>query len=55
VPAFEETRDCEHAQDWLDMASFAMSFRAWRELMGPSVHAAMVNGKLVPKYKANAA
>lgn len=54
VPAFEETRDCEHAKAWLDMAGFAMSYEPWAKLMGPSVHATVIDGKPMPKYKARA-
>jgi hypothetical protein len=52
VPAFEETRDCEHAEEWIEMAKVAMSYEPWINLMGRSVHAANVNGTMMPRYKA---
>ncbi len=51
VPAFEETRDCEHAGLWRAEHKAMNSTIPWIDLMGRSVHAAELNGRLVPKYK----
>lgn len=51
VPAFEETQDCEHAAIWRREHQEMNSTIPWVDLMGRSVHAAALNGKLVPKYK----
>jgi len=46
VPAFAETKDCEHGEEWRQMASSAFSAVSWRELMGNSVHAQVVQERL---------
>ncbi len=52
VPAFPETRDCEHATVWMDTHVAASSTKPWKILMGNSVHAAKLpDGSVVPKYK----
>jgi hypothetical protein len=53
VPAFEETRDCEHADLWIQEAQIMEYAAPWQEIMGPSVHAVEHQGKMVPRYKAN--
>ena len=52
IPAFEETKDCEHAAKWYAEHQMMNSATTWKELMGNSVHAAKVDGILMPKYKA---
>lgn len=51
VPAFPETQDCEHAEAWRREHQAMNSTIPWVDLMGRSVHSAVVDGKLVPKYK----
>lgn len=46
VPAYPETKDCEFGEEWRQMASSAFSSVSWRELMGNSVHAAVVHERL---------
>lgn len=53
IPLFPETRGCDYAKDWelaLNAANMAVS---WTELMGQSVHAETLHGRLMPKYEAN--
>lgn len=47
VPAFPETKDCEHGEEWRQVASSAFSAVPWRELMGNSVHAQPVYERLM--------
>lgn len=51
VPAYPETNDSEYAGEWMKEAEAAMKTQSWETLMGNSVHAKVMNGKLVPKYK----
>jgi len=46
VPAFPETKDCEHADAWLKPARMAGHITSWWELMGNSVHARPVLERL---------
>lgn len=50
IPAFAETAASEYAKDWNDEAKRMNSTMPWVSLMGNSVHAAMKDGKLVPKF-----
>lgn len=49
VPAYPETKDCEHADKWKKEFEIANSTQPWVTLMGNSVHAKELNGKMVPK------
>ena len=52
VPAFEETRDCEHSDKWFREHQLMNAVGKWVDLMGASVHAiALEDGSRVPKYK----
>lgn len=51
VPAYPETSDSEYADVWMEEAKAGMGTQSWVTLMGNSVHAKEMNGKLVPKYK----
>jgi len=46
VPAFPETADCEHAEEWNAAMRFAGSVQSWELLMSNSVHAAPVMERL---------
>jgi len=55
VPAFPETRTCEHADMWRGALGAAISATNWAELMGKSVHTAMIQPEKgdaipVPRY-----
>lgn len=52
VPAFPETRGCEYEKEWTDDIKYSVSTLPWETLMGNSVHAAELNGKKIPKFKA---
>lgn len=53
IPAFQETRDCEYAQEWFAEHKHMNFVTNWLELMGNSVHAAtLADGTRVPLYKA---
>ncbi len=52
VPCFPETKGSEYANDWHDEHKFSNSAMSWETLMGQSVHAAVKDGKLVPKFVA---
>lgn len=55
IPAFEETKDCEHANKWFNIHKEMNSATSWVDLMGNSVHAFKTpEGKLLPKYKMEA-
>lgn len=51
VPCFPETIDSEYVNEWHETHQVLNSVRPWEELMGNSVHAAVVDGKRVPRYK----
>ncbi len=51
VPAYPETSDSEYAKEWMAELDAGCSTQPWVTLMGNSVHAKMMNGQLVPKYK----
>lgn len=52
VPCFEETNDSEYAEHWNEEHKSINSTAPWEMLMGSSVHAITINGKRLPKYKA---
>jgi hypothetical protein len=52
IPAFPETRDSEHAESWNKELRAMNSSVPWIELMGRSVHATVLDGQIVPKYRA---
>ena len=52
VPCFPETNTSEYSDDWKSEHKLTNSAYPWIELMGQSVHAAMKDGKLVPKFVA---
>jgi len=52
VPCFNETNDSEHTDVWMKEHQLMNSATSWVDLMGNSVHATKIKGKLVPKYKA---
>lgn len=50
VPAWPETKDCEHANLWFRAMGLAMHAEPWADLMGKSVHAVQLeDGTLVPR------
>lgn len=51
VPAFAETRDCEHAEKWTSELRMMNSTQSWAELMGNSVHAVQTPDGPQPKYR----
>lgn len=51
IPVFEETQDSESADTWMEEHRIINSAQSWETLMGQSVHAAVQDGKLVPRYK----
>ncbi len=50
VPCFPETETCEWAGLWNEEHGLTNSAMPWEYLMGPSVHAATLNGKRVPNF-----
>lgn len=50
IPAFNETNTCEYASLWLIELLRMKHTAPWAELMGTSVHALNINGKMVPKF-----
>jgi len=46
IPCWEETKDCEHSQAWMEEAQYVMGTVSWYELMGTSVHAEPVIKRL---------
>lgn len=50
VPYFPETKESEYAKDWNGEFKLMSSSMPWVSLMGNSVHAANVDGRLVPKF-----
>lgn len=50
MPCYPETGVCESAGVWKKEQEIANSIWPWVELMGRSVHVAMVNGQLIPKF-----
>lgn len=53
IPCFPETSDSEYASQWNEERKWMNCSQPWSELMGPSIHAMVLDGKLVPKYRAN--
>ena len=52
VPCFPETLDSDYAQDWHAVHKHLNRSAPWAELMGTSVHAAVIDNQLVPKFVA---
>lgn len=52
VPAFPETRGGEYENEWINDVKFAVSAQEWETLMGRSVHCVELNGKKMPRWKA---
>jgi hypothetical protein len=50
VPCFPETETSEHKDAWMKEFDMVRGATSWEELMGSSVHAAVVNGKKVPRF-----
>ena len=50
VPVFPETQTSEYANEWMEELKMCNSSMPWVHLMGNSVHAAVKDGKLVPKF-----
>lgn len=53
VPCFPETIDSEYAQEWAEEHQICNRAQPWVTLMGNSVHATVIDGKIMPKYKMN--
>jgi lipopolysaccharide biosynthesis glycosyltransferase len=54
LPCYEETIMCEYSAAWHEEHKIINSALSWQELMGNSVHAAVLpNGRLVPKLSVN--
>ncbi len=54
IPCFPETLTSEYADDWHKEHRMVNSSLPWMELMGNSVHAGIKDGKVVPKFVAEA-
>lgn len=51
VPAFEETKMCEYANEWRQLHRVSNMTVPWVELMGNSVHAVHTeDGRVLPKF-----
>lgn len=50
IPAFPETIVCDYSGIWHENHKAMNASIPWVNLMGPSVHAVTVNGKLLPKF-----
>ena len=46
IPCWEETKDCEHSEAWMDEFRQAVGTVSWWDIMGNSVHAEHVIGRL---------
>ena len=51
MPCHPITEDSEHRDVWVEQHKKMNSTMDWESLMGNSVHAAVLDGKRVPKYK----
>lgn len=54
VPAFPEVAGCEYTNEWANEFSSTFNCEPWAHVMGHSVHTGVVNGTVVPKFKAKA-
>ena len=54
IPAFPETKTSEYSEEWHQELKICNSAMSWETLMGGSVHATVVNGKIMPKFTVNA-
>ncbi len=52
IPCFPETLTSEYADEWHTEHKLTNSAAPWTTLMGQSVHAAELDGKMVPKFVA---
>lgn len=52
IPAFSETFDSEFAKEWHKEHELMNGTWPWENLMGNSVHAVTLNGRKVPRYRA---
>lgn len=52
MPAYPLTQDSDYALEWAKEHQYMNSIHPWEELMGTSVHATVIDGKVMPKYKA---
>lgn len=50
IPAYPETIDCEYSQLWHGIHKMTNHTQPWKDLMGPSIHAIMVNDRPLPKF-----
>lgn len=50
IPAYPETINCEYSDLWHGFHKMTNHTLSWRELMGPSIHAVMVNDRPLPKF-----
>jgi hypothetical protein len=48
-PMFPEIGVCEYSAEWFSESMALHRYSSWQEIMGPSVHATWLSGKLVPK------
>jgi hypothetical protein len=55
VPCFKETITSEYAEKWHDEHQYLNHAQPWEELMGNSVHAAVINGIKMPRFVAEQA
>ena len=53
MPCYQETRTSEHAEKWNEEFRKLQFISPWVELMGKSVHAVSVNGRLMPRFLIN--
>jgi len=49
IPCFEETKDCEYAQAWLEEFNYCRASVPWKDIMGNSVHYQKVMERLACK------
>lgn len=50
IPAWPETKDCEHSEVWFAEREAALMTCTWKELMGTSIHAEHVLKRLFKYY-----
>jgi lipopolysaccharide biosynthesis glycosyltransferase len=50
IACWNETRDCEHSETWMDEFRYAVGTVSWAELMGASIHAKHVINRLKAKF-----
>lgn len=52
MPLMPEIRGCEYSDEWMAECQDAFRMASWETLMGSSVHTVTVNGKKIPRLKA---